>query len=253
MDAQHAEQDRSAYPSHPPPVSLELVTTPDHPCSYFDNRVSRTRAFWAPELPGDLYHRFMDAGFRRSGRVVYQPVCGRCRRCVPLRVPVATFAPDKSQRRVWRRNQDLAVGVDGPVATAEKYDLYNRYRRDWHGSDEPHEWDEFTSFLYDSPVDTLEFSYRDPAGKLIGIGICDVCDASLSSVYFYFDPAERKRVLGTFSAMWEIAWAARAGIPHYYLGYWVSGCGAMEYKANFRPCETLGTDGVWRPFRENPT
>ena len=236
----------SAYPSHAPPVSLNLVTTPEHACSYFPGRVSRTRAFWAPEMPGELYHAFMDAGFRRSGRVVYQPVCGGCRRCVPLRVPVGRFRPGKSQRRVWRRNQDLVVSFGEPEATAEKHDLYERYRREWHGSDDAHDWEAFTSFLYDSPVDTLEFSYRNPAGKLIGIGICDLCEASLSSVYFYFDPAERERGLGTFSAMWEIAWAGEAGIPFYYLGYWVRGCGAMEYKANFRPCEVLGTDGVWR-------
>lgn len=236
----------SNYPGHPPPIPLNLVTTPEHPCSYFPDRVSRTRAFWAPAMPGALYHRFMDAGFRRSGKVVYQPVCGGCRRCVPLRVPVASFVPDKSQRRAWRRNQDLVVDAGEPRATPEKHELYERYRRNWHGSDERHDWEAFTSFLYDSPVDTLEFTYRNAAGKLIGVGVCDVCDASLSSVYFYFDPAEQKRALGTFSALWEIAWAARADIPYYYLGYWISGCGAMEYKAGFRPCEVLGTDGVWR-------
>ena len=69
---------------------------------------------------------------------------------------------------------------------------------------------------------------------------------SLSSVYFYFDPEQAGRRLGTFSALWEIEWAREMNIPHYYLGYWVAGCGAMEYKASFRPCEALGTDGVWR-------
>jgi arginine-tRNA-protein transferase len=197
-------------------------------------------------MPGSLYHRFMDAGFRRSGRVVYQPVCGHCRACVPLRVPVATFQPDKSQRRTWRRNPDLTVTLTDPEPTPEKHDLYERYRQQWHGADEPRDWSQFTSFLYDSPVETLEFSYRDPAGRLLGVGICDVCDESLSSVYFYFDPDESKRSLGTFSALYELDWASRAGIPYYYLGYWITGCGAMEYKANYRPCEALGTDGVWR-------
>ena len=92
----------------------------------------------------------------------------------------------------------------------------------------------------------MEISYRDPAGKLLGVGICDVCSDSLSAVYFYFDPDEARRSLGTFSAIWEIEWAKHTGIPYYYLGYWVSGCGAMEYKASFRPCEMLGTDGIWR-------
>ncbi|HEY7117030.1 MAG TPA: arginyl-tRNA--protein transferase, partial [Tepidisphaeraceae bacterium] len=67
-----------------------------------------------------------------------------------------------------------------------------------------------------------------------------------SSVYFYFDPAEARRRPGTFSALWEIEFARSRGIPYYYLGYWVAGCGAMEYKASFGPHEVLGTDGVWR-------
>jgi arginine-tRNA-protein transferase len=46
--------------------------------------------------------------------------------------------------------------------------------------------------------------------------------------------------------MWEIAFAARANIPHYYLGYWVRDCASMMYKADFRPFELLGPDGVWR-------
>ena len=44
---------------------------------------------------------------------------------------------------------------------------------------------------------------------------------------------------------------AKTGCLYYYLGYWVAGCGAMEYKATFRPCELLGTDGLWRPSKPN--
>jgi arginine-tRNA-protein transferase len=223
-----------------------LVVTPDHACAYFSDRSSRTRAFWASSIPADLYHRFMDAGFRRSGQVVYQPVCSGCRRCIPLRVPVARFTPDKSQRRCWRNNADLSVTIGPPEISAEKHALYERYRRHWHGSAEGEDWDSFNSFLYESPVETLEFCYRDPTGKLLGVGICDVCEQSLSSVYFYFEPDEAKRGLGTYSALWELDFAHRSAIPYYYMGYWVSGCGAMEYKANFRPFELLGTDGVWR-------
>ena len=73
---------------------------------------------------------------------------------------------------------------------------------------------------------------------------------SLSSVYFYYDPDEARRGLGTFGALHEIESAAREGIPYYYLGYWVAGCGAMEYKAGFRPNEVLCGDGVWRPGPE---
>jgi arginine-tRNA-protein transferase len=247
----------SHYPSHPPPVTVPLMVFPDHPCSYLPGRLSTSRGFVAGEMPASVYQRFMDAGFRRSGKLIYQPVCRGCRMCVPLRVPVEFFEPSKSQRRACRRNRDLSVGVDLPHATEEKYELYRRYTTDWHGKppaedgkDTDGGWETFESFLYDSPVDTVEFSYRDPAGRLLAVGICDICPQSLSSVYFYFDPAEAQRSLGTFGAIYEIDFARDQAIASYYLGYWVSGCAAMQYKANFRPCEILHTDGVWRRLEE---
>jgi arginine-tRNA-protein transferase len=244
-----APQSFSAYPALPPPVRVSLVTLGEHPCSYLPGRVSQSRACWADEIPPSLYHRFMDAGFRRSGKLLYQPVCRGCRACVPIRVPVPTFRPSKAQRRARRRLNDLAVTVAEPVATDEKYDLYRRYVTGRHRRPEEEEDREsFERFLYDSPVDTMEFSYRDRGCRLLAVGLCDVSAASLSTVYFYFDPAEGRRGLGTGGAVYEIETAAKLGIPYYYLGYWVDGCGAMVYKADFRPAEVLGPDGVWRPM-----
>jgi leucyl-tRNA---protein transferase len=228
-------------------VPVRLVTLPAQPCPYLPDRTSVSRALWAERMPPELYHGFMDAGFRRSGQLIYQPVCNGCRACVPLRVPVERFTPSKSQRRCCRRNADVVVTVAEPEATDEKYDLYRRYVTQWHGkSAEDETRDGFEQFLYDSPVDTVEFVHRDGQGKLLAVGLCDVSPGSLSTVYFYFDPSESRRGLGTFGAVYEIEAARRLGIPYYYLGYWINGCGAMEYKASFRPSELLHPDGVWR-------
>jgi arginine-tRNA-protein transferase len=211
--------------------------------------MSQMRAFYVDSFSPRLYHDFMDAGFRRSGEVIYQPICRGCRACLPMRVPVDRFRESKSQRRCRRRNADLSVSVtDAPVATDEKFELYRKYLSDWHETP-PAEDDRqsFESFLYDSPVRTIEFAYRDAGGRLVGVGICDVClEKSLSSVYFYHDPAEFKRGVGTYGVLCEIDFAIRCSIPYYYLGYWVKGCAAMEYKASFRPCQVLQPDGSWQ-------
>lgn len=230
-------------------MRIPLLTVPEHPCVYLPGRMARTRAFSTREFPGELYHDFMDAGFRRSGSIFYQPICRTCRACMMIRVPTDRFLMSKSQRRVWRHNTDLRVSIDVPAATDEKWELYRRYLESRHQRT-GHDREDFESFLYDSPVQTMEACYRNPAGKLVGVGICDVCSRSLSTVYFYFDPAESRRSPGTFAALWEIEWARDRGIPHYYLGFWVKSCSAMEYKASFRPCELLGSDGVWRDFAE---
>jgi arginyl-tRNA--protein-N-Asp/Glu arginylyltransferase len=248
--------DSCPWPSHPPPVAVPLTVLPDRPCPYLPGRVETIRGFACARVPGEVYHTFMDRAFRRSGRLFYQPVCRGCRACQPIRVPTAHFQASKSQRRVWRRNGDVTVTVTPrPRPSSEKFELYARYQQARHDRDQKDgDGDDdaaagFADFLYRSAVDTVEFAYRDGAGRLIGVGIGDLCAASLSSVYFYFEPAraENRRSLGIFSAMWEIAFAAQRNVPYYYLGYWVRDCAAMKYKASFRPHELLGPDGVWRP------
>jgi arginine-tRNA-protein transferase len=233
-------------------VDVRLVTIPEHECNYLPGRQSQTRAFWASRIAPDIYHDFMDAGFRRSGSILYQPICRGCRACLPLRVPISQFRPNKSQRRCWRRNQDLQVHYGRPVATDEKYALYTRYLTQWHTTSAmTDDRESFEQFLYDSPVESLEFEYRAPEGNLLAVGICDLCaPRSLSSVYFYFDPSHARRGLGTFGALREIEFARRAGIVYYYMGFWVAGCRSMQYKTDYRPCEILHPEGVWKEFQE---
>ena len=59
-------------------------------------------------------------------------------------------------------------------------------------------------------------------------------------------PELARRGLGSFSVLTEIAWALETGRRYHYLGYWIADCRKMAYKTRFRPCELLGTDGVWR-------
>jgi len=198
-------------------------------------------------MSGDLYHQFMDASFRRSGQVIYQPVCSGCRSCIPIRVHVPTFKPNKSQRRCWRLNQDLHVQIAIPQFTDEKFNLYQRYLAHWHRqTDTPLDKTGLQNFLYASPVDTLEFTYRDEAGQLLAIGICDVCSLSVSSVYFFFDPDQSQRGLGNFGVLKELQFARNHGLGYYYLGYFVPESATMAYKVNFRPHELLGPDNKWR-------
>jgi arginyl-tRNA--protein-N-Asp/Glu arginylyltransferase len=244
-----AMQTSSHYPALPVPARVRLHVFPEHDCAYLPGRLTRLRAFFAQRVDPDVYHDLMDAGFRRSGRMVYQPMCRGCRACAPIRVPVARFRPSKSQRRCARRNADVHVTVGAPAPSGEKFELYRRYATQWHGSADPGSRGEFETFLYDSPVDTIELTYRagGPGGALLAVGICDVCaPRSLSSVYFWFDPRESRRGLGTFGALVEIERARALGVEHYYLGYWVRECAAMSYKSSFRPHQLLDTDGVWR-------
>ncbi len=234
------------WPAWPSPLALQFTEFDEHSCPYLLDRPARSRAFYVENLPGAVYQLFMDAGFRRSGKIVYQPICPGCRKCLPLRVDVEHFARSRGQRRCWRLNQDLVVQLAEPLASDEKYELYVRYQRDWHGRAEADSREAFEAFLYNSPIGGVEFTYRDGEEKLLAVGLCDLLPDSLSSVYFYFDPASSWRGLGNFGALYELEFARQRGLGYYYLGFWVKECGAMTYKSQFRPCEFLDTQGQWQ-------
>lgn len=252
-------QNYSHWPSWQLPVKRELVSvTEKHPCGYLENRLATFRAFdaadgnWAAGLSPEIFQKLLDSGFRRSGSIIYQPMCAGCRQCVPLRVPVESFVPSKSQRRVLRKNQDLVVRVGAPEVTREKWELYERYQRQWHKKNivESEDLPAFINFLYRSPMQSLEFEYRNKWGRLFGVGITDVLPLGLSSVYFYFDPTQGELSLGTYSAMYEIQWVKERGMGYWYAGYWIKGTGSMAYKSRFKPAEILHTDGIWRRLEE---
>ena len=161
------------YPSHRPPIDISLVVLPEHTCSYFSDRISQSRAFLVSGIHPELYHKYMDANFRRSGQLIYQPICHTCRECKQIRVITNEFSMSKSQRRCHNRNSDLSYVIGEPAASQEKYELYSRYQTQWHHkAEEENDYDGFVSFLYRSPVQTIEYCYRDKSGKLVAVGIC---------------------------------------------------------------------------------
>lgn len=219
--------------------------SPNHECPYLPDRTAHEEIFLADEMVAADYQFLMGLGWRRSGRLFYRCRCPGCRECVPIRLRPDSFVPSRSQRRVWRRNQDLDVSVGRPVVTDEKHDIYARYLRERHDGTMSEGREEMEQFLYTSPVDTMEICFRRQ-GRLLGVGIADVSSSALSTVYFYFDPDERRRGLGMFSILWEIDLARRNGLDHYYLGYLIGDLPSMSYKADFRPHELLDADGEWR-------
>jgi len=221
--------------------------TDESPCSYLEGRMHAQQSLKVPRIPGAHAGEFMAHGFRRLGHVFYRMRCPECSECIPLRVPVAGFAPSRSQRRVRRRNRDVTVDHAPAIRPVrdEVFDLYHRYLAYQHpGTIQFRDRESMEACFYEEGTDTLEISYR-VAGRLMGVSIVDICDWSWSSVYHFFEPDLARRSPGVFSVLAEIEMCRRIGVPHYYLGYWIAGCPAMAYKADYRPCEIL-VGGAWR-------
>jgi arginine-tRNA-protein transferase len=54
--------------------------------------------------------------------------------------------------------------------------------------------------------------------------------------------------LGNYSLLYQVKLAENLGLDWVYLGYWVEGCTAFEYKENFKPLEIL--EGYPRIFEK---
>jgi leucyl-tRNA---protein transferase len=222
-----------------------LVRGETHPCPYLPGRDACEDVFKAIDFPPELYHDFMNYGFRRSGVLFYRTACPGCFECKPIRVIADKYKPSKGQRRILRKNQDIAIKIGAPRFSKEKSRLYSDYL-EWQHSRPEEEASSLRTTLYRSSVHTLEFEYRLDS-RLVAVGIVDLCSRSLSSVYAFYDPDCASRSLGTFSAIREILFCQERGIPYYYLGFLVAACPSMMYKSRFKPHEVLDGSLKWAP------
>ena len=140
-----------------PTDDLRLFQTGGHACGYWPERSARDLVLDPrdPRLP-DIYPQALDWGFRRSGDLVYRPHCEQCRACVAVRIPVAAFEPDRSQRRCLARNADIQTRIAPARRTAEHFELYQRYLAARHrdGGMDGHGTVEFDQFLVGSWSET---------------------------------------------------------------------------------------------------
>ncbi len=224
--------------------TLVFYATPEHPCSYLDDRLATTM-FVDPKAKIDdaLYTRLSQLGFRRSGHHYYKPRCVGCNACIPVRVPVDKFQPSRSQKRTWKRNLDLNVIEKPATFNQEHFALYQRYINERHhdGDMYPPTLDQYESFLMEARDKTSFVEFRSEKG-LLSVAVMDRTLDGLSAIYTYFAPEESQRALGVYGILWQIEAAKRLGLPYLYLGYWIRGCGKMSYKTKYRPIEVLLRD-----------
>ena len=232
-----------------------FVTNPA-PCPYIEGKVER-KVF--TELNGrhasELNEALSRIGFRRSQSVSYRPSCVDCSACVSVRVDAKNFVPNRTQKRLLRKHNDLEVTACRPWTTSEQYDLLQRYLSARHPGGGMADMDEqdFADMVEQTPVRTYVVEYREPSidgrpGRLVGACLSDQQADGLSMIYSFYDVGEDARQsLGTYIILDHILRAARADLPYVYLGYWVEGSPRMEYKAKFKPMERLGREG-WRPM-----
>lgn len=219
--------------------ALRFYSSLPHPCSYLEGREAVT-LFVDPEAPMnmEIYQVLSQVGFRRSGEHIYRPHCGTCHACVPVRIPVARFQANRSQRRCQATNQDLQLNIRPAEFNEKHFQLYREYMQGRHpggsmDNDDPSAYQRVMSANWS---DTLLYEYHRGT-ELLAVAVVDQCRDSLSAVYTFFKPGESKRSLGVYAILTEIEQARQSGRDWVYLGYWNHESPKMAYKNQYRPLE----------------
>ncbi|MGK2941986.1 MAG: arginyltransferase [Immundisolibacter sp.] len=227
---------------------LFFFSTEPQTCSYLPDREA-VMLFADPNkvIDTDTYARLIEYGFRRSGDNVYRPHCRGCNACIPVRIPVAEFTPDRAQRRAWRDNQDLTVTLTKTEFGPQHIDIYHRYQVARHdGRVGERDSREQLEFLRSRFINTssLEYHLDD---RLVMVSVIDQLPQGLSAVYTFYetgDPDISRRSLGTFGVLRLIEECRQRDLPWLYLGYWIAESDKMSYKSRYRPLHAY-RDGRW--------
>jgi leucyl-tRNA---protein transferase len=205
------------------------------------------------DMSGAEYLQKMLDGWRHFGGMLFKPRCPSCTQCRALRVDVKSFQPNRSQRRTMERNRnEVTLHIGRPTVTQAKLQLYDRYHefqtyaKGW-PEHPPKDADSYADSFVHNPAFTEEWTFFMKE-RLVGVGYVDRLPGALSAIYFFYDPEERQRALGTWNVLCNLKEARQSGLAHVYLGYYVAGCASLAYKANFKPNQIRWPDGQWHPF-----
>ncbi len=225
-------------------MQVKVFVNNNGACPYLDNREWVNHSFVVLGIDPRLYEGLQSFGWRRSGSSFYQNHCPNCKECVPLRVDVNKFTPDRSQRRNLKRNHDVTWTLTPPSFEEEDFQLYRDYVIRRHGSEHDVDTNIYSYLHVDSPMTTQLIRYRK-GGRLMGVGWIDVMPDSLSSVYFSYNLEFAPSGPGVFSILKQIEIAREMGKSWLYLGFHVADSRKMAYKSRFKPHQIL-VDGQWR-------
>ncbi len=218
------------------------------PCSYITGKTFRSENFLLYRAAPDEIDTLLQHGFRHFGPYFFRPVCRRCHRCIPLRIPAASFFQSRSIRRILSTHSHVTWKLHPPVPSREAFCIYQKHKLKFPGGFNESFEGYVQSFFVPSPNNVQLSMYID--GTLAGVSHLDMTETSVSAVYTYYNTDLKQVSLGSFAVTTILGRAKELGIEYVYLGYYIRECSHMNYKIRFRPNQALVEDGTWVDFTD---
>lgn len=247
-----------SLPNEPALHRLQFYVTTPYTCGYLPKKLAQSLIATPHHLvDADVYSDLIQQGFRRSGKFSYRPHCENCNACIPVRVMLRDFEPNRSQKRAYKQHAGLTARLLPLSYVVSHFALYTNYQAARHPDEhlkkqaEAHrtaqiqnEADEYRHFLCQSNVESAMVEFTDGNKQVKIVSVIDIVNDGISAVYTFYDTLETKASFGTYSIMWLIEWTKLLGLPYFYLGYWIADSQKMAYKQAFKPQQKL-IDGEW--------
>ena len=157
----------------------------------------------------------------------------------------------------------------------KEHKVYEKYQMKIHGDDADEcSKKQYQRFLVDSPLQLTPFrgqtvgmdglkgfgsyhmQYWLDDSILVAVGVIDILQTGISSVYLFYDPEYAFLGLGSYSALREIHLTRlirNSYLPFrfYYMGFYIHSCPKMRYKSRFQPSFLLCPEAkTWHPTKE---
>ncbi len=241
-----------SLPSDTPLQKLQFYVTTGYSCGYLPNKMAQS-LIAAPQhlVDANVYSGLIQQGFRRSGKFSYRPHCENCQECIPVRIILDQFSPNRSQKRAFKQHQNLTTTILPAGFHEEHYALYTSYQHARHSDEKiqteatsaENEIEQYQSFLCQSNVESVMVEFREN-NQLKMVSVIDIVRDGISAVYTFYETNDPSASYGTYNVIWQTLWAKSLNLPYLYLGYWIKDSKKMAYKQNFKPLEKL-INGEW--------
>lgn len=221
---------------------IKIGFTDSAQCHYLPSEQERLGLILGKENYNEkTYELLLENGFRRSGNSVYRPECQSCTACHSIRLPIKTFTPSNSQKKLQRKSERQGIyAVVSNTLDPTWFSLYEKYicARHQSGNMYPPQKNQFLLFSHSDWLKTVYLQLYNSKEQLIAVAITDTLPKSLSAFYSFYDPTESLS-LGTLCVLQQVILAKESQKDHLYLGYQIDNCSAMNYKSRFKPHQML--------------